>query len=329
MVWNWLSIHSGADLRFYGGDSDYRFNGKWFTTNERGLYNDPIWAFIGNNEGTGFYNNTTVFGVYDNSIYDSTPLLKVDEDGIVTAKSGLATSVADGFRRVNVCNTGAIGTVQFTPAIGDITCTIVDNVATAYIYDNNTWTELSKGVATGGGVTKMQVTDDFNRADGGLGASWATLDNVYAPQIDTNEVKINASGNSIAFYSDNTFASNQYAQVKLSSAVTADANGGPVVRAQNSSGGKAYVAFVTSATELRIYLVDTADWTQLGASCTGTFAENDIIRLEASGSTLTAKVNGAPVTDCSRTDATLTGGRPGVYVDGPDFRIDDFTGGDL
>ena len=61
----------------------------------------------------------------------------------------------------------------------------------------------------------------------------------------------------------------------------------------------------------------------------GGFAAGDVIRLEVSGSTLTALVNGSVVG--TATDTNLTGGFPGVrFANGnPEGRLDDWEGGDL
>jgi hypothetical protein len=287
--------------------------------------NTPIYRFVVNSGGSTLEPAQSVFGVYDYQ----TPLFKVEGSGVVTAKAGVQTSVADGYRRVNFCNTGTTANFLFTPQAGDIACAVADNIANLYIYDNNTWTQISKGETTGGGVTKMLVTDNFNRTNQDpISTPWAVVGSDTL-KILSNEVAGSTSAGGLAYYTDNTFASAQYAQVKITSPVTELVNGGACVRMSTASGGNAYCAWITNSTEAKIFQFIAGSWSSLD-DCTGTFAENDILRIEASGYDLTVKLNGSILSGCSAlTDGTLITGRPGIVIDGADFRIDDFEGGDL
>lgn len=70
-----------------------------------------------------------------------------------------------------------------------------------------------------------------------------------------------------------------------------------------------------SAATLQIWRVsDAGAYTQLGANITlgGNLVAGDVIRLEAVGTTLTAKVNGVTAPSGTRTDSTFASGQPGV-----------------
>jgi len=339
-----ISLYNSSSANFFGASggawsSSFYYDGSTIdtmlhrTTSSGSAVSDnvPMYQIQVRYTGSGTVSPTkVVLRVKDYG----TPLLDVMGNGAIIAygtvhaTAGVTTSVADGYRRLNICNTGGVGAFLFTPQAGDLACS--DNVY--YVYAGGSWATLGS-TGTGGGdntVTKMSVTDDFNRANANpVGTPWVQLDNNVANiRIISNEAACGAGGG-IAYYGDNTFASNQYAQVKITSVVTAAENGGPVVRAQNSGGGNAYVLFVTDATTAKVYKTIAGVWTQLGANCSGTFAQNDILRLEVSGSTLTPKLNGTAISGCERTDTVLTVGRPGAYMDGADWRLDDWAGGDL
>jgi hypothetical protein len=177
------------------------------------------------------------------------------------------------------------------------------------------------------------ASDNFNRADGGLGVNWAK-----PPASENNLVIVNnhvgvdvENSHNYAFWLPNSFSQNQYSQVRIS-------NVGPwngvIVRAQSGI-DRFYLALVFGANECRIYLRKDGLYYLLSTDNTGTWVAGDIVGLEAAGLNpvqLTLLRNGNPV--LTYTDATenLVGGSPGIGIyspSGDNLAIDDWEGGDF
>jgi len=178
------------------------------------------------------------------------------------------------------------------------------------------------------------ASDNFNRADGGLGVNWAKpvpaseqtlviVSNQVTPDIE--------NGHCYAYWIGNTFSQDQYSQVQIS-------NVGPwngvIVRAQPAI-DRFYVAFVFGANDYRLYLRKDGLYYSLSTGSTETWVAGDIIRLETSGLNpvqLRLLRNGNSV--LTYTDATenLVGGSPGIGIFSPlgdHLAIDNWEGGNL
>src|SRR5688572_23009374 len=153
------------------------------------------------------------------------------------------------------------------------------------------------------------ATDSFTGSNNDpLSANWTAADGSLLIS-DANNVKLNAAQGNSAYWDADTFADDQYSQVVIAT-VSGDAVG-PMVRASGLTG---YIALVgNSGTEITIQRVDgDENATVLGATFTGlTIGNGDTIRLEASGTSLTVKQNGATIG--SRTDSTYTSGAAGIF----------------
>jgi len=186
-------------------------------------------------------------------------------------------------------------------------------------------------VTTQAGVA---ATDDFNRADGGLGLNWVKP--VPASEqtlvIVNNEVTPDTDwAHCYAYWIGNAFSQDQYSQVRIS-------NVGPwngvIVRAQPAV-DRFYMAFVFAPNDYHLYLRKDGLYYDMADGSTETWVAGDIIRLEAVGSNpvqLTLFRNGNPV--LTYTDATenLVGGSPGIGIYSPagdNLAIDNWEGGDL
>jgi hypothetical protein len=189
------------------------------------------------------------------------------------------------------------------------------------------------GVANVTTQANAAATDNFNRADGGLGANWtkppASQNNLV---IVNNQVGVDVEdSHNYAFWSAGSFSQDQYSQVRIS-------NVGPwngvIVRAQLII-DRFYLALVFGANDYRIYLRKDGLYYLLSTGNTDTWVAGDIIGLEAAGLNpvqLTLLRNGNPV--LAYTDATenLVGGSPGIGIYSPSgdhLAIDDWEGGDL
>lgn len=171
------------------------------------------------------------------------------------------------------------------------------------------------------------ATDNFNRADGGLGANWTTLDGHGAPQISSQVVVWDGASDSGAFYSGASFADDQYSQVK----VVASANYyGVLARANNTDSGYAYMWFCTFAAgdTYRVYKYVNGSWSQIGSDYTITppTAQNDTIKIEVSGTTITPYRNATAYT--TQSDSAVSSGSSGLRLN-VTAQIDDWEGGDL
>ena len=188
-------------------------------------------------------------------------------------------------------------------------------------------------VASATTLAGIAASDDFNRADGALGANWtkppASQNNLV---IVNNQVGVDVEDtHNYAFWSADSFSQDQYSQVRIG-------NMGPwpgvIVRAQSAI-DKFYLALVFAANDYRIYLRKDGNYILLSTGTTETWMAGDIVGLQAAGSNpvqLTLLRNGNPV--LTYTDATenLVGGSPGIGIYSPSgdhLVIDDWEGGDL
>ena len=169
-------------------------------------------------------------------------------------------------------------------------------------------------------------TDDFNRADGGLGPNWtATSDGGMA--ISGQQVAGVAGVVSGDIRTAETYGSDQYSQLEVTSTqLTGDQWVGPAVRLQGG-GQNGYAGIYdwnAGSPELRLYERSGGSWDQLGASSSGPLAAGTRLKLVAVGNTISFQVNG--VQQIAVTDGSYTGGAPGIVAyDNP--RADNWSGG--
>jgi hypothetical protein len=174
--------------------------------------------------------------------------------------------------------------------------------------------------------------DTFTRADGGLGANWtATSDGGLV--IASNRVKgNNPSGDTNSFWNANTFADNQFSQIKNMVQNLGSDYAGVTVRQQGTGGQAYYLALYlwgSGSPTIQLYKHAVGGgYIQIGSSFSAAAAgPSDTLRLEASGSTLTVKWNGTAV--ITQTDTTIpSGGAPGIQIY-QSATADDWSGGTL
>lgn len=195
------------------------------------------------------------------------------------------------------------------------------------------------------------VSDDFNRANGTLGANWTVIAAGADIGLDivSNQCKASAAtGESIAWFSGGgwTGGNDQYAEAKIV-AIEASKDAAVVVRASGASIAVANAYFIDlnsldSATPglggtvtISFYKQVAGSFTQLGTDFTTTISANDVVRLEVTGSgastVLVAKVNGTQVgTVTDSAGSHVASGNPGLYVgSGTGCIWDDFAAGDF
>ena len=162
----------------------------------------------------------------------------------------------------------------------------------------------------------MPITDAFTGTDGtGLtsySASWVyTRGSGANLQLSSNTLAVDSVGPVEAMAERvGSFAASHYAQVALVATPAANGAAGPAVRCQGAGAQDGYGAYgTTSASEL--FRLDNGGFTLL-SSAAG-FANADVIKLDASGTTLTTTKNGSTTgAPAATSDATYPGGAPGV-----------------
>jgi hypothetical protein len=190
------------------------------------------------------------------------------------------------------------------------------------------------GVASATTLAGIAATDNFNRADGGLGLNWAKpvpaseqtlviVNNEVTPDIE--------QAHCYAYWIGNTFSQDQYSQVRISNVGSWN---GVIARAQPIV-DRFYLAFVFGPNDYRLFLRKDGLYYTLRLGNTETWVAGDILRLEASGSNpvqLTLFRNGNSVLTYTDTTENLVGGSPGIGIwslTGEHLAIDDWEGGNL
>ena len=161
--------------------------------------------------------------------------------------------------------------------------------------------------------TTSFASDNFNRANGGLGASWAAMSDGGLSIVSQQVV---GTANALAgdIRAGESYGSDQYSQLSVTSTQLSGGQWiGPSVRSQNG-GQNTYLGiyFWNNGTpQLRLYKRTSGTFTQLGASYnSGPLPAGTTLTLTAVGSTIALQQNG--ITRISVTDSTLTGGTPGL-----------------
>lgn len=185
----------------------------------------------------------------------------------------------------------------------------------------------------------MVVTDDFTTGtdqDLASRSGWANNygANVLSAFSASNSLGFNNSAGSdcLYYYSGTTFADDQYAQATISALPSGATSSRPALLVRRSVDAN-YVGVQvrdvdnTGATTLFIY----SNFNGNLSSTSATIAAGDVIRLEASGTNYTVKINGSTVLTGS--ESTSTAGAPGFggfnSTASNGFRWDNFEAGDL
>lgn len=217
--------------------------------------------------------------------------------------------------------------ILFLLLTGSLFCQPIVNISSTY----------HAQVAAGG--SKAQYTDDFEAyTEGSLigQGNWITgLNDYETGDFEGNMVISPSTATSVcAVIYNQPFANDQYAQISIAMPSTTRANGIGVRMTGSGATFCGYGFYVMSGTQ-RLFRVDNGTKTNLGNTGTETIAENDVFRLEISGTTLTAYKNGsvftAVGTNGQATVTEYTSGKAGIigYGDVSDALADNWEGGDL
>ena len=224
----------------------------------------------------------------------------------------LSTSANGGFAFSTQLAQGAAYNVTVKTNPSGQTCTVTNpsgTVATA----NVTNVSVTCVTQTAAG----SVSDNFNRANGSLGANWTDMtDGGLA--ISSQVVVGTNSAYSGDIRTGETYASDQSSQIEVTSTQLSGGQWiGAGVRAQNG-GQSLYLGLYfwnNGNPELMLFKRISGNWTQLGASSfQGALGAGTQLNLTVTGSTLSFSQNG--VVRITASDTSLTGGAPAVMAFG-------------
>src|SRR5208337_4490263 len=182
-------------------------------------------------------------------------------------------------------------------------------------------------VAVSCAASATSAADNFNRADGSLGANWTAISD-GGMAIASQQVIGTAGVVTGDMWTAQAFNSDQYSQVQVTSTPM---SGGQWVAAavrMQSSGQNAYVGIYnwnSGSPVLEIFKRSGGGWAQLSAAySTGVLPAGTQLQLTAIGSTISFWQNG--VKRLSVTDSSFTGGAPGMMAYG-NGTADNWSGG--
>jgi len=253
--------------------------------------------------------------------------------GQVSGLSGTVVLADSGSDRVSVTASGAF---TFPTALADgsaYAVTVVSSPAgQACSVSGGSGTisgasVTSVAVACSGGPPVTSVSDDFNRADGGLGSNWSDFSD-GGLAISGQAVVGTTSGISGDTRADGAYKSDQYSQIQVTSRqLTGSQWIGAAVRAQ-SGGQDAYIGIYNwnnGSPDLMLFRRSGGGWTQLGSTYnSGPLAAGAELKVVAVGSTIAVLENG--VERIAAGDTSLTGGTPGIIINGSG-QADNWAGG--
>ena len=165
-------------------------------------------------------------------------------------------------------------------------------------------------------------TDDFNRANGAIGANWTAL--TGSASVSSNAMVVGSASTQVIWASECATA-DQFAQVTLA-APTTSANG-VVVRCDGTLNNQYMARRALGSVELFKFVGGAT--TSLG-SVAGTYPAGTVLRLEAAGAAIRLLVDGSPIIAVTDTDLTA-GRRVGIRntASTTGGTYDNFSGGDL
>lgn len=177
------------------------------------------------------------------------------------------------------------------------------------------------------------ATDNFNRANGGLGANW-TDDNAGGSwSISSNQaVPVNNQDNE-SHYSAVTWPNDHYCKAQMY-ANTTNTDTGPSLMVRHTGDyatGSKYFSTVNhlGTNNVSVYK-DVSNAYTLLTRLTQSWTDGDTWEVDVQGTTLTTKLNGSTID--SRSDSALATGSPGIFGSGTittSAALDNWEGGDF
>jgi hypothetical protein len=177
-------------------------------------------------------------------------------------------------------------------------------------------------------TTTSGTADDFNRANGPLGANWTDISDGGLAIASQAVTGTSASAMSGDIRTGESYTSDRYSQMELTSTqLTGGQWIGPAVRVQNA-GQAAYVGMYnwnSGSPNLMLFERNGGAWSQLGDTYnSGALTAGTQIKIMAVGNTVALMVNGVERIAVAATD--LSGGAPGIMANGT-ATADNWAGG--
>lgn len=177
----------------------------------------------------------------------------------------------------------------------------------------------------------LPATEDFTGAAAALGAGYqqTAMPTSVGRTLDkdgSGHGTVSATGSdTFAYDTANTYNDDQYSQEVINSLTGGSPE--PIIRASGTGNtGSGYFTYYTGAA-IGIGKYVGGAFTDKGSSA-GSYTAGDLVRIEATGTNLTVKKNGASAT--TATDSGLTSGAAGPGLDGSSpILIDDWEGGNM
>ncbi len=307
VVLNGTVVISTSDSSFSGGAPGLMTNGAAHAAGWAGGSGSvPSSSPFGSGSGGGGSATYTVGGTVSGL---SSGTVVLQDNGA----DNLSVSANGSFTFATALASGAAYSVTVASSPSGQACTAA-NASGTVGSSNITSITVSCTAATSGNPSAVDV---FARADGGLGANWtATADGGLT--ISSGQAVGASSGNSGDMWSADTFTSDQYSEVELSSAQLAATQWvGPMVRGQGS-GLNGYVAIYfwnNGSPAIMLFVRKSGGWSQLGGSyAVSPLKAGSVLGLQAAGSSLSVVLNGTVV--ISTSDSSFSGGAPGLMTNG-------------
>lgn len=198
------------------------------------------------------------------------------------------------------------------------------------VFGLETWVSKFHDPGPAGNIDPSDNFDRANNAD--LGSNWDVMTGESGWEILSNTANCPVLvSDSTESWNADTLSADQFSQVTLILFAGGSLGQGTGAAVRCSAAARTYYRFVTNDTagvnaEIAKFVATTN--TQLATEAVVT-AVNDVLRVEAEGSTLRFKLNG--VTRFQATDTSITSGRPGISYSSvaTSSRVDDWSSGDI
>jgi LmbE family N-acetylglucosaminyl deacetylase len=200
----------------------------------------------------------------------------------------------------------------FTVTTTAVTAVVQAGISAAYnATQNATLTVVPAG--TGGGMQQF-AADNFNRANGALGANWSTsTDSPSVPSIVGQQVQSSWVYSTSLYYGGINWPADQYARAQITQ--SNGGSSGPAVRMTSNAYYAGTVGSLGNGTaQVYIILDNAGSRSIIASSSTATVLANDYLQLTVQGTTLTLTDVTQSATLLTVTDSTLATGYPGLYV---------------
>jgi hypothetical protein len=320
---------------FYGSTSDYADDGQWHwvwqAAKSNGTFSAHTCSNLTVNAGvTGYAFAPVAYYIPASAGYSNNEVLDF------AASLGPVD---------NNCTIGSFCNVTGHPINADqfqIRSGAFKNTISSAALSADTTTTFPAGggtvVTSGSGVVSSSDYDNFNRANGSVGANWTTINTFTAPAITSNQVSDVTNNTSYgAVWNADSFGPDEFSELTVTSV-----NAGTVyyaeawVRTVAASDNGYNCDYGTGANNSFIRRVIGGSGTTLTtATASPAPAVGDVIRCEIVGTTITFKVlpiGGTPYTLATTTDSTFSSGNPGfstIQNVGSAVTLDNWSGGNI